>query len=103
MIKERLMRFYVNLFDKIHFALPSFCIKEMVLGFIASKNMLFLPHVPDESEIENHKKLCDFRGFRLGPDGKRERTDLTFGRLRVHSYIYFSMHHCDAYIGRLFI
>ena len=45
-LKERLIRYLITLFDKMHFGLPSFCLKEMVFGFIASRNMLFLPHVP---------------------------------------------------------
>ena len=43
------------------------------------------------------------RGFRLGPDNKREGMDKTLIRNKTHAYIYFGMQLSDAYIGRLFV
>ena len=103
MRQERLVNYLVTLFDKMLFALPSLCMKEMVFGFIADRNMMFLPHVPSAAEIPDSIKLCEQRGFRMVSDGRREKMELTINRLKTHSYIFFSMHLSDAYIGRLFI
>ena len=102
MRKKRLIDYQVYLFDKIHFAVPQLHLKEMILGFIGARCMLFWPHIPSEKEIPDLKELCDMRGFRM-KDGKREKIEDTIKRTRTQSFIFFSMHLCDAYIGRLFI
>ena len=59
MRKKRLIDYQVYLFDKIHFAMPQLYLKEMVLGFIGARCMLFWPHIPTEKEIPDLKTLCD--------------------------------------------
>ena len=104
MRKKRLVDYQVYLFDKIHFAVPQLHMKEMILGFIGARCMLFWPHLPTEKEIPDLKELCDMRGFRMNRvDGKREKMEDTIKRTRTQSFIFFSMHLCEAYIGRLFV
>ena len=49
--QEVLVDYYMKLYDKIHFQLPQFCVKEIVMGFIASRNMLFYPSNAQLSDV----------------------------------------------------
>lgn len=45
-LKECLIDYQLNLFNRLHAQLPQFNMKEMVFGWICSKNMLFHPQIP---------------------------------------------------------
>ena len=74
-----------------------------MLGFFAERSAIFLPHVASAAEIPDEVKLIESRGFRIEANGKRETMEKTLRINRTHAYIYFGMHLCDAYIGRLFV
>ena len=75
----------------------------MVLGFFASRNMLFYPKNVQLADVNNsEEKLIELRGFRL-KGGKKETIEETIGRLQIHAVVFFSLQLSDAYIGRLFL
>ena len=74
-----------------------------MLGFFAERNELLMPHVPTSAEYPDEIKLIEQLGFKIEGNGKRETMEKTLRRNKTHAYIYFGMHLCDAYIGRLFV
>ena len=96
-------QFLVDIYNRLHFQLPQLCLKEMVLGFFAQRNMLFYPQNAQIGDAQgNEMKLIEMRGFRL-VGGKKESIEATIGRLQIHAVIFFSLQLSDAYIGRLFL
>ena len=79
--REILIDYYMRLYDKLHFQLPQLCLKEIVMGFIASRNMLFYPMNAQMSDVGNDEiKMIEQRGYRV-VGGKREGISETLGRL----------------------
>ena len=98
-----LVGFLMELFDKLHFQLPQLCLKEVVMGFFASRNMLFYPKNAQMSDAGNdERKMLEMRGYRL-VGGVREKCTDTMGRLTKQAAIFYALHLSDAYIGRLLL
>lgn len=78
------------------------CLKEAVFGWICSNNMLFHPQLPTLQNCNgDDERVCVQGGFRLDGNKKREKIDLTQGRVRSYALVYFALHLEPAYIERL--
>jgi len=78
-------------------------VKEVALGFIYSRNVLFSMRVPQPNEFANEIEFLDTIGFRVNRgSGKREDYKNTSERIKMSARILFALHISDAYIGRLF-
>ena len=86
--------------------MPQLHVKEMIMGFIASRNMMLYPLIPEIVQDAKIKPtdigLLEARGYRPTAGGFREGIAATLKRLQIHALIFFALHLSDAYIGRLF-
>ena len=92
----------VKIFDGVHFRLPQLHLKEILIGFAASKIMLLYPKNSQLVDTGNdERKMIALRGFNITPNGKRQPIEATIVNVTYIAVCFFSMHIHDSYLGRM--
>lgn len=76
--------------------------KEIMIGRIFKANKLLIPLIPKIENYKNENELIEDLGYKISPDGKREKYGVTMERIKSYVRIIFSLMSDDAYIARLF-
>ena len=76
---EKVFDFMLDVFNRIHFAIPNLKLKEIFIGFIMSKSTLLYPYYPTAEECPSIQNRVFRLGYNFTEKPTREPSVDTFG------------------------
>jgi len=97
---HKLIEFWVNVYDKVHFMMPQLRLKELCIGWAEDKSDLLHPTIPNydpalKGKDDEIMKRCGFQVI----NGKRNPLK-DYELMNIRAKIFFAMHFHENYIGR---